>query len=117
MHGDPGRYRPLASAFLLAAALAAGPAAAADLARPIVGGLSWRSGATGGGFPCLAQLRGRPLDALTTFITHASFPAMVAQTGGAWARGTAKQAPLWVVSLPLLTDDTRGQFAQCAAGT
>ena len=42
---------------------------------------------------------------------------MVTQTGGAWARGTAKKAPLWVVSLPLLTLDTQGQFAQCAAGT
>src|SRR4051794_7326090 len=105
--------RPAAPPALAPAATLATPAA---LATSVPSRLAWRSGATGGGFPCLAQLRGRPLDALTTFITHASFPAMVAQTGGAWARGTARQAPLWVVSLPLLTDNTKGQFAQCAAG-
>src|SRR4051812_22606911 len=110
---DPARAAdPAATAPTDLAALAP----AATLATSVPSGLAWRSGATAGGFPCLAQLRGRPLDALTTFITHVSFPAMVAQTGGAWARGTARQAPLWVVSLPLLTDDTRGQFAQCAAG-
>src|SRR4051794_28374694 len=109
----PELGRPAAPPALAPAATLATPAA---LATSVPSRLAWRSGATGGGFPCLAQLRGRPLDALTTFITHASFPAMVAQTGGAWARGTARQAPLWVVSLPLLTDNTRGQFAQCAAG-
>src|SRR4051794_1559788 len=116
MHGDPGRSRPLAPALLLAAALAAGPAAAADLASPMVGGLSWRSGATGGGFPCLAQLRGRPLDAFTYFVGHTSFPAMVKQTASGNMRALAAQAPAWVVSLPLLPSANRGQFAQCAAG-
>jgi hypothetical protein len=29
---------------------------------------------------------------------------------------SAKEAPLWVVTLPLLTDDTKGRFAQRAAG-
>ena len=80
MHGDPGRSRPLAPALLLATALAAGPAAAADLASPSVSGLPWRSGAVGGGFPCLAQLRGRALDAFTFFVDHTSFAAMVRQT-------------------------------------
>jgi hypothetical protein len=100
----------------LALAALAAPAALADVGTPIVSGLAWRSGATGGGFPCLARLRGRPLDAGTVFLTHASFPAMVRQAAGGWARGTAARAPLWVVSVPLLTDDTRGQFAQCAGG-
>ena len=96
------------------------PAAAAPagggLGTPLVSGLPWRSGATGGGFPCLAQLRGRPLDAITTFVPHDSFPAMVRFTGGGWTRGNAKKAPLWVVSLPLLPSSERGQFARCAGG-
>ena len=79
--------------------------------------LAWRSGATTGGFPCLAQLRGRPLDAVTTFVPHdKGFAGMVAFTAGAYWRANARLAPLLVVSLPLLTNDTRGQFAQCAAG-
>src|SRR5689334_6669509 len=77
-------------------------------------GLAWNSGATTGGFPCLAQLRGRPLDARTIFITHASFPAMVKNTSV--AAGSAKDAPVWVVSLPLLPSTNRVQFSQCAGG-
>jgi hypothetical protein len=94
------------------------PAAAAPagggLGTPLVSGLPWRSGATGGGFPCLAQLRGRPLDAITTFVGHRSFPAMVQQTRD-W-QAVARQAPLLVVSLPLLPEANKRQFAQCAAG-
>src|SRR5690348_10885011 len=47
-----------------AASLAIPPA----LATSIPSRLAWRSGATHGGFPCLAQMRGRPLDAITTFV-------------------------------------------------
>ena len=42
---------------------------------------------------------------------------MVNFTGGSFWRGQARKAPLSVVSLPLLTTDTQGQFAQCAAGS
>jgi hypothetical protein len=102
---------------LLLTALLGPPTALAAGApsTPILSGLAWRSGSTQDGFPCLADLRGRTLDVLINFVTHKSFAAMVNQTGGALAGG-ATQAPLWVVSLPLLTDDTAGQFAQCAAG-
>ena len=114
MHGDPGRIRPLAPALLLATALAGGPATASDITTPSVSGLARRSGSTGGGFPCLARLRGRQLDAFHAFLTHQSFPALVSNAAG--LAGAARQAPLLVVSLPLLTSNTHGQFAQCAAG-
>ena len=113
MHGDPGRSRSPAPALLLAATLAAGPAAAADVTTPIVSGLAFRSGASYG-TDCLAQLRNRPLDVVLSFLGHKSFPALPGYAA-AMAR-TAKKAPLWVVTVPLLTDNTRGQFAQCAAG-
>src|SRR5689334_21590284 len=48
------RFTPAAGGLLLAA-LAAAPALA-DVTTPILSGLAWRSGATGGAFPCLAQL-------------------------------------------------------------
>src|SRR5689334_19500129 len=99
---------------LMLTVLVAAPALA-DVTSPILSGLAWRSGATGGGFPCLAQLRGRQLDANHVFLTHQSFPALVKNAGN--LAGAAKAAPLLVVSLPLLTSDTHGQFAQCAAGS
>ncbi len=101
---------------LLLALLAAAAPARARVDSPILSGLLWRSGATGGGFPCLAQLRDRPLDANTVYLNHDSFEAMQRQSGGLWARVSAKAAPLWVVSAPLLTTSTKGQFAQCGAG-
>src|SRR3954451_20390017 len=95
---------------------AAGQAEAAKktkpvLRTPIVSGLSWRSGSTGDA--CLATLRGRALDAVNVFLGHTSFPGLARQTAGMRPR---QGIPLMVASLPLLTSDTRGQFAQCAAG-
>src|SRR4051812_12553865 len=100
---------------LLLATLAVVPAARADLATPLVSGLNWRSGAPPGGLDCLVKLRGRPLDALTMFITPPSFADMVRNTG-TWLRGYGARAPLLVVSLALLPKNNKGQFAQCAAG-
>src|SRR3954462_8078640 len=79
------RCRPAILGLLLAT-LAAAPAARADLATPLVSGLNWRSGASAGGFPCLDQLRDRPLDALTMFIAPPSFADMVRNTG-TWLKG------------------------------
>jgi hypothetical protein len=93
----------LAAAVPLAAGADQGPAS----------GLPWLSGSTSGG-DCLADLRGRALDVRVNFVTHKSFQAMVNQTGQQAFKDNGVVAPLWVVSLPLLTDDTRGQFAQCA---
>src|SRR5690349_21705765 len=92
------------------ATLAAAPAMAANVTTPIISGLPFRSGASYG-TDCLAQLRNRPLDVVLSFLGHTSFPALPGYAA-AMAR-TAKKAPLWVVTVPLLTDDTRGQFAQC----
>ena len=105
-----------ATALLLAAATTT--AALADVSTPILSGLGWRSGSVVGGFPCLAQLRGRTLDAVVTFVppNQGGFAGMASFTAGSFWRGNAKLAPLAVVSLPLLTTDTQGQFAQCAAG-
>ena len=77
----------------------------------MVAGLPWRSGSTGDA--CLATLRGRALDAVNVFLGHTSFPSLVRQTTGMRA---PKRVPLMVASLPLLTSDTKGQFAQCASG-
>src|SRR5690242_4547619 len=76
-------------------------------------GLPWLSGSTAGG-GCLAGLRGRPLDVLVNFLTHAGFQAMVNQTAQPLFQQTAGAASLWVVSVPLLDDRHPGQFAQCA---
>ena len=104
------------TALALATALAA-PAARAgsppDASRP--SGLGWASGATVDDFPCLADLRGRALDASHTFLTDTTFDGMVRQSAG-WLQREAKRAPLWVVSMGLLPSGSKGQFAQCAAG-
>jgi hypothetical protein len=100
---------------LAAATLPVG-GAAAEMNTPVLSGLAWRSGSVPAGFPCLAQLRSRALDAIVTFVPGDNFAKMVSFTAGAYWRGQARKAPLVVVSLPLLTEDTQGQFAQCAAG-
>jgi hypothetical protein len=93
------------------------PAAAADVTTPMLSGLAWRSGSNTAGFSCLAQLRSRALDAVVTFVPgDQGFARMIEFTAGAYWRGQAKKAPLAVVSLPLLTETTQGQFAPCAAG-
>ena len=97
-------------------AAAAAPAdSLPDLLPPGLSHLSWHSGATDGGFPCLAQLRSRALDANTIFIAPPSFGEMVHNTA-TWVRLTARKAPVLVVSLALLPRQNKGQFAQCAAG-
>src|SRR5690349_7755907 len=77
------RMRRLASTAvgLLSATLAAAPALAGP-ATPVLSGLTWRSGSTAGGFPCLAQLRSRQLDASHVFLIDDDFPSMVAQSAG-----------------------------------
>jgi hypothetical protein len=102
---------------LLAGLLLAAPAAAsaAGIGTPVISGLAWRSGSTGGGFPCLADMRARALDALVQFLAPPSFDEMVKSTAG-WLRLSAKKAPLLVVSMALLPSNNKGQFAQCAAG-
>src|SRR3954471_7264521 len=105
---------------LLLATLATAPAlAGGPPATTILSGLAWRSGSTeGGGSDCLGPFRNRSLDVGVNYVVHSTFAAMVKQTapGGAFA-ASANKMPLWVVTLPLLADDTAGQFAQCAAGT
>src|SRR3954454_15815784 len=58
---------------LLAATLAAVPAVRAEISSPLVAGLPWRSGATVGGFPCLADLRHRALDAVNVYLAPQTF--------------------------------------------
>src|SRR5690348_6172768 len=122
MRADPGRpcsparrsraRVSLAPGLLLAATLAAAPAALADIVTPSWSGLPWRSGTSG--IPnCLAALRGRAVDADTLFLGNPNFPALVWQTSHLRAY---TGPPLRVVSLPLLPADNKGQFAQCAAG-
>jgi hypothetical protein len=97
--------------------VAGGSAAAADVSTPVISGLAWRSGTVPQGFTCLAQLRSRAMDAIVTFVPDdQGFAGMASFLANAYWRGQAKKAPLAVVSLPLLTDDTKGQFGPCAAG-
>ena len=79
----------LAPALAAPAARAGGPPAAS---RP--SGLGWVSGATAGGFPCLADLRGRPLDASHTYLTDTTFDGMVKQRARAGCSARRERAPL-----------------------
>ena len=117
MPSAPTPARRLATVSLALAPALAAPAARAGgpPAAPRSSGLGWVSGATAGGFPCLADLRGRPLDVSHTYLTDTSFDGMVRQSAG-WLQKEAKRAPLWVVSMGLLPSDDKGQFAHCAAG-
>jgi len=103
----------LAAGLLLAATAAT--AARADVTTTIVSGLGWRSGTNTGGYPCIADLRGRPLDVLNVYLAPPSFPQMV-QNSGAWVQRYGSKAPLLVVSMALVPANNKGQFAQCAAG-
>jgi hypothetical protein len=97
------------------AVLLAAPAIAADVGTPTVSGLAWRSGGRDG--DCLASLRGRRADVTMSFLHHDNFPEMVRYSGAGFVQRLARKAPLWVASVALVTDDHRGQFAQCATGT
>src|SRR3954447_1973686 len=105
----------LASAAQLTAALALAGQAHAAVTTPIISGLTWRSGTTTGGFPCLADLRGRPLDAVNVYLAPPGFDQMV-QKSAEWVQRYGAKAPLLVVSMALVPKDNKGQFAQCAAG-
>ncbi len=100
---------------LLAATLAAVPAVRAEISSPLVAGLPWRSGATAGGFPCLADLRHRALDAVNVYLAPQTFTDMVTNSGS-WIPQYGTKAPLEVVSMALLPAQNKGQFSTCAAG-
>ena len=100
---------------LLAATLAAVPAVRAEITSPLIAGLPWRSGATTGGFPCLADLRHRALDAINVYLAPRTFADMV-KNSGSWIPQYGNRAPLEVVSMALLPAQNQGQFATCATG-
>lgn len=83
---------------LLPCAASAGPASS----------LPWTSGASGD--PCLAQLRGDPLDATNVFPGISSWSTLTTHTTG---RSTT---PVRVTSLALLPRTAAGQFQACADG-
>ena len=70
---------------LLAAPLA--PTGGGSFSTPVISGLPWRSGASFD-VDCIAQIRGRPLDVVLSFLGHKSFPALVGYAAG--ARGAAR---------------------------
>ena len=115
MQRTRSRGRRAAILGLALAALAATPAARADISSPLLSSLSWRSGATYGGFDCLKQLRNRALDALNVYLAPATFPDMV-RNSGAWVQRYGSKAPLLVVSMALVPQANKGQFAQCGNG-
>jgi len=92
-------------------AAAAGPASFGVTAS----GLSWFSGATDGGFQCLAQMRHRALDVEHVYVAPQTFADMVQNTGS-WVPRYASKAPVFMVSLALLPKANKSQFSQCAAG-
>jgi hypothetical protein len=112
-NGTPWPRLAPAAGLLLAALVV--PAARADVVTPIISGLAWRSGSTMGGLPCIADLRGRALDAINVYLAPPSFDQMV-KNAGAWVQRYGSKAPLLVVSMALVPKDNKGQFAQCATG-
>ena len=104
----------------LSARLQSSPAPAAAAAGPAsfgvtASGLSWFSGATDGGFRCLAQMRHRALDVEHVYVAPQTFADMVQNTGS-WVPRYAKQGARFMVSLALLPKANKSQFSQCAAG-
>src|SRR5689334_14082304 len=97
----PDRARRVAALALATVLTAPAAQAGGPPATPRLSGLGWRSGATSDGLPCLADLRGRPLDVSRSFLIDTSFDGMVRQSGG-WLQAQAKRASLWVVSMGLL---------------
>ena len=101
------RARRLVSAGGLAlAALVAAPLARADITTPMLSSLPWRSGASDGGFPCLADLRHRRSTPSTSTWPRRASPQMV-QNSGSWVQHSARKAPLLVVSWPCCRRTTR----------
>jgi hypothetical protein len=79
-------------------------------------GLPWASGADVANLSCLAKLRGRGMDAAHVFLLKSTFAAEAESASRPEFRAAARRTAQMIVSVPLLTDDTKGQFAQCAAG-
>jgi hypothetical protein len=104
----------LAAAGLALAALPPAPAAAADVATPIVSGLAWRSGADGDAD--LGAWRGRPLDARLVFIAHKTWEEMFYKSSNRYFVKNCNQRPLCVVSLVMFPDNVKYQFQACADG-
>src|SRR3954453_20345612 len=97
MQRTRNRGRRAAALGLALAALAATPAARADITSPLLSSLSWRSGATYGGFDFLKQLRNRALDALNVYLAPATCPGNVRNSGARVQRYGAMQAVLVVL--------------------
>lgn len=100
---------------LAANALAAAIGIAHAEAMPL-SALPWASGAKDGQ-PCLAQLRGTPLDVQHWHVTTPTWAGQVA-AAQKWVTNYARSAPAPVVllSFALLPSGSKGQFRQCAAG-
>src|SRR3954454_2915300 len=114
--GGTRSWRSLAATGgLLAPTLAAVSAVRAEISRPLIAGLPRRSGATVGGFPCLADLRHCALDAVNVYLAPQSFTDMVT-ISGSWIPQYGTKASLEVVSMALLPAQNKGQFSTCAAG-
>jgi hypothetical protein len=107
-HGRNPR-RALATALLLASLPGVASAGTAS-------GLPWASGSDVASLSCLAALRKRPMDAGHLFLLKLDFAAEAESAGRAEFKAAARRTGLAVVSVPLLTDDTKGQFARCASG-
>jgi hypothetical protein len=108
------RLRALTAAAVLSLALPHAPASAADVATPIVSGLTWRSGADGD--YDLAGWRGRPLDTPVVFVAHKTWQMMFDKTASPYFAKSCNKTPFCVVSLVMFPDDVRYQFHACAAG-
>ena len=77
-------------------------------------GLPWLSGAKGD-LRCLAQLRHRPIDLVHVEVGgQSSFAVQVANVDA--VLDSSPRVPNVLIGLALLTIDTKGQFAECAAG-
>jgi hypothetical protein len=76
--------------------------------------LAWRSGARAE--DQFDGWRGRKRDVVLTFVQHDTWEEMIKQLSGGFFRDRVKLAPQVVVSLAMLTGESRGQHAACAQG-
>lgn len=109
--------RKMLVAPVLALTVLGGGVEAASPTTPIVSGLGWRSGAsTCGNNPAFASWRGRALDVSHVFAPNKTWSNTVDFMKSSWVTKPAREAPLLSVAVPLLTRQSRGQHAACAAG-
>jgi hypothetical protein len=121
---SPGLPDPLAAPAFQVAGKATKALAAAVGPLPknagygTVSGLPWASGAACD-IAAFGSMRGRPNDVYVEFLERSNWATVIRNAGGRatkYANRTTYPGRV-VISLPMMTNDTRGQHKQCAEGS